>query len=177
MAKKATRRSIKSKKVILPKKMSKLIKVALRDMRKAEAKPDKYVINMSEWYNPDQTVDCVLSGDNNIVIESKPVCVMCAAGSVMAFTLKATKAADGPEHFPDNEHQLSAIDDLRCGQVGAAAAELGLHETEWDESTCSYKPNQFERYNTHIPEYDRDKPEPFHKAMEKLQAKLEKAGL
>jgi hypothetical protein len=92
---------------------------------------------------------------------------VCAAGAVMAFSLKASPDESLDAHnFGQNNDQLRAIDWLRAGNVGNAAEYLDIRANI----------NPFS-LDTNIPDYDWQKPEPFHKAMEKLQAKLIKAGL
>lgn len=183
MAKKAKakkRTTRKSRKVILPMKLSSLIKICLKDIRRAEATPT-CIINMDEWFER-EIAECAIS--NGMVVETHEYCIMCAAGSVMAFTLgaltKKEHATAYPSDFPDNAQQLQAIDELRCGQVSGAARCIwpDTENVEWgQQSKNDKKLDQVAKFNCNIPDYDRDKPEPFHKAMTKLQEKLAKAGL
>lgn len=186
MVKRAKKRVVrkvakKARRVILPKKLSSLIKICLRDMRKAEALPEKYVISMGEWYSPNETVSCQL--DDGTLIKEHTVCVMCAAGSVMAFSLaneRQKKETLGPDDFGDNELQLGAIDCLRQGQCAAAYRAINRDD---DPESESYNWNddithqKLERLDTKIPDYEPTNPEPFHKAMTKLHDKLARAGL
>lgn len=108
-------------------------------------------------------------------IKRQPACVLCAAGAVMAFSLKAdfTKSLS-PSNFGKNELQLDAIDSLRIGHVVNAYTSIN----GW--SSLDNKPELEEKLGkleAHIPDYDRDNPEPFHKAMTKLGQRLRKAGL
>jgi len=176
-AKKRVVKKPRKKPVILPMKMSSLIKIALKDLRKVEAQPRKFVVEMGNWFLPEEVICETSSG---IIVETHDICSVCAAGSVMAFTLGQKVDLNGdevcPEHFPKNEKQLHAINELRVGNAIGAARYVGLWEP--GPSTGSYRPGEkYQKYDAHIPEYDRDNPEPFHKAMTKFQQKLEKAGL
>lgn len=166
MAKKA-----KGKKVILPTKMSALIKLALKDIRVME-KTKNVVVDMGTYFEPRAELIC--RTDNGVVVEKKTVCVVCAAGAVMANTLGANingRNELSPTNFAGNERQLNAIDALRSGAVGGAAVALGL-------ITNYYTPeyDKVAQLNTVIPDYEPLDPKPFHKAMEGFQKKLEKAG-
>jgi hypothetical protein len=185
MAKKAKKRVVKKaarrQQVILPTKLSSLIKIALRDMRKAEAKPKEFVIEMSEWFHREE-VECRTR--EGTIVDAHEVCVMCAAGSVMAFSLGVLKHKNideaQPHHYPKNERQLNAINELRVGSVGGAYSII--HDD--DPITADDEDDQYQKMadiaetlNCDIPEYYGDNPEPFHREMEKLQKRLEKAGL
>lgn len=164
MVKKVKKRVVK-KKVILPRKLSALVRIALRDIRKAEKAADKYIVDMGTYHEPTQIV-CKREGTDTI-ISTQDVCVVCAAGSVMAFSLGAKIDQElEPGKFPDNMHQLEAINNLRLGDVGSAYSYVNdsVPEKVWGLQTI-------------MPSYDLKNPEPFHKAMEKLQAKLIKNGL
>lgn len=179
-AKKAVRK-VKRKKVILPMKLSSLIGIALRDIRRAEAMPKKFVVDMDTWFKP-ETVQC--KTDDGVLIEEHKVCTMCAAGSVMAFSLGALgrKDADSElftESFPGNQKQLEAINYLRDGNCLQAARTLW--PPTYNENSGAYiddpKAKLALGLDTCIRGYYRHSPEPFHKDMAKFQAKLEKAGL
>jgi hypothetical protein len=176
MAKKAKKRPVakakakRKQQVILPKKLSALIKIALRDIRKAEALPKQFIVEMSDWYAP-ENVECRTRDD--ILIETHKICSVCAAGSVMAFSLGARKNHPNeglsPCRFPRNEKQLNAINELREGSASQAYYCLGLKFTPEDSETL-------EELNTGIPNYDREDPEPFHEAMTDFQESLKEAG-
>jgi hypothetical protein len=179
MAKKVKKRVAKKAAMkVLPMKMSALIKIALADIRKAEKLKKEFFVDMGNWLLRDELVCTV----GVTTISETPICVACAAGSVMAFTLgQRSKLRDGheivPEDLPDNVNQLHAIDELRQGDVLGAAAYLGLIEREgyYDD----YPPDKraiFNKLEMKIPAYVYHKTEPFHKAMAKLQQKLVKAG-
>ena len=169
--KKRVVKKVSKKKTILPKKLSSLIGIALRDIRKAE-KQEKYIVDMGTFHEPSIIV-CSYEGgfsSEGRIIKREPACIVCAAGSVMAFTLKADFTKDlSPSSFKRNEAQLNAIDALRTGNAQSAAAFLDPSDKECD--------NLYEiEMKTYIPDYDRDNPKPFHKAMVKFQIALKKAG-
>lgn len=162
----------------LPKVMSKLIRIALKDLQKAE-KAENVFVDMSEWFEPTK-IQCQVEVTGKILHET-PACVVCAAGSVMAFTLGKlgkTKHSLEPYNFPENGSQLLAINDLRCGDVLSAAVNLDLLRDKYDSyGRLTKEAAKFEKLDAHIPEYDPKKPAVFHRAMERLAVKLEKAGL
>ena len=97
----------------LPDKPSELLEVALADLEKV-AKDSRFAINMSTWYTTS------LSGQ----------CVVCAAGAVMAKTLRvgALDGRDlGPSSFSGSlSEKLLAINCLREGCISAALYNLHL---------------------------------------------------
>jgi len=176
MAKKAKARTKpKAKKlVILPMVMSKLVAIALKDLRKVEKMKTKYAVDMDDWYQPNAELTCVV-GDSTI--SKTKICSVCAAGSVMAFSLGADgkKRYMEPASFPANMKQLHAINNLRTGQALVAYSSLfpDANMYDWDNTPETRKLNKL---CTDIPPYEPMDPEPFHAAMKKFQAKLEKAG-
>lgn len=177
--KKAVKKTAKKvkKPVILPMKMSSLIKIGLADIRKAE-KSEKCLVDMGHWYDVEE-VKCYLGDEaGNDPISTTDTCVVCAGGSVMAFSLGAledkSKCHLVPASFPDNHRQLEALDYLRQGDSYHAARYLRL--VDWDAPFGDKQIKKLLKLNTHIPEYSRENPEPFHKAMEKYRLKLIKAG-
>lgn len=164
------------KPIILPMKMSSLIKIALADIRKAE-KSEKCIIDMGHWYDI-REVKCYI-GDNTVnPISKREACIICAGGSVMAFSLGAledkTRRNLIPDNFPGNARQLSALDYLRTGNTYGAAERLEL--LDWSTPANVKRVDKLEKLDVSIPEYSRENPEPFHKAMEKYRLKLLKAG-
>lgn len=170
MAKAKKRTAKRKKKVILPMKMSALIKIALTDIRKVERDTKKFVLDMGIYFNPNVDVTCSTStGD---VLDAYKVCSLCAAGAVMAFSLGKANSLEEltPDSFPGNVKQLQAIDSLRQGEAGNAWLKLvGYYDDGGREAAAA-------NLDTNIPEYDRDNPEPFHRAMGMFQKKLIKAG-
>ncbi len=100
------------KPIILPRKMSALIRIALEDLTKVE-RSKVYEVQMGNWHLP--------------LADGK--CAVCFAGAVMAKTCNFKKSADV---FPrrssmgDNLDQFFALDSLRQGEIGLAASELHL---------------------------------------------------
>ncbi len=170
--KKSTKKVVK-KKIVLPNKMSALVGIALRDIRKAEKQRNKFVIDMGTYFDPNQELVCQVG---ETVVSSQKVCVLCAAGSVMAFSLgKANSTTElNPDAFMSNSNQLRAIDSLRQGSARYAAINLELPDTYDEFGSVSEK---YSGMDSIIPEYSIQDPEPFHKAMEKFKAQLQKAGL
>ncbi len=170
------RTATRTRSTILPMVPSKLIDIAVRDMRKALKK--KWIIDMGNWYQPKAEVICSVGDD--LVIEKYTVCTACAAGAVMAFSLanaSQLKRTLEPDDFKANERQLRAIDDLRRGSLSGAADELELSPSiDLDFSTRQARYDVLNRLNVVIPEFNQQKPEPFFKAMEAFSAKLKKAG-
>lgn len=176
--KKAVKKTARSQ-FILPKKMSKLIDIGLRDLRATE-KMNNFIIDMDTYFHPTK-LECRID-EYDKVIKTEPACVVCFAGSVMAQTLKApiTGRDLDPVDFDGNSRQLEALNGLRCGSTTSAAIELGLldenhgYDYEKMDFTPAYK--KLSKLDMDIPQYDMDNPEPFHKAMIKFRNKLAKAG-
>jgi hypothetical protein len=92
----------KNNPVLLCKKPSQLIKLALKDLRQVEKMPDKYVVDMGLWHKPNSH------------------CSVCFAGAVMAVSLKISHKANIIPNRLDNEllrFRLEALDSVRCGKV------------------------------------------------------------
>lgn len=173
----AAKKKVRAKAKILPKVMSKLIEIALNDLKKAEATKGM-VVDMAEWLNPNVKLECTTP--NGEVVERRKACIVCAAGAVMAFTLgkKNTTKELFPEDMRNNEDQLCAINELRCGDVANAASYLGICEKYHNLINGLYS-EEYEallELNEDVPEYDNLNPKSFHKAMEKLATKLRRAG-
>ncbi len=131
----------------LPNKPSDLAELALRDMRKAIRSP-RYHISMGEWHSPNAT------------------CAVCAAGSIMAFTLNARREDIlEPHDFPEpTARKLNAIDDLRNGSVGDAFVALGRSYAKGEKFDCDI---------AYYYEHDR---KPFFRDMRRLIRDLRAAG-
>ena len=93
----------------LPDKPSKLLKLALNDLKKVE-KDDNYRVDMDNWHN-----------------SMEGICYVCLAGAVMAKTLKIDKEVnfhpDLEEDF-DIYKKLYALDSLRMGYLKLASKDL-----------------------------------------------------
>lgn len=155
----------KSKVVVLPDKMSELITLALKDLKKAE-KSKKHVIDMGSWYNPKALVQCKIGSDE--VVHEYKACAVCFAGSVMAFSLNA-KMTDTEDRFLYGKDgcKFQAINYLRDGDVRQAAALLNIDSDNIPDNLLSVI----------VPDYEALKPKPFHDTMQKLAADLKRVGL
>lgn len=132
--------------VLLPHVPSALIRLALADLRKVEAMPETYRVDMGTWHAPE------LNG----------TCVVCFAGAVMANTLGAPRDRSFSQ-YGFGEHNftaLDALDDFRLGCVIRGARCLDA------------RPVEFER---EVPEYSDDRPG-FHAALHALADAFERSG-
>lgn len=114
----------KKRMVKLPVKLSALIELTIADIKKAERSP-RYVVNMDIWHEP--RVEQVWSEKRGEFFMPKvETCTVCAAGSVMAGTLKVPLSTDcGPEDFSAwNRARLLACNFFRLGEVAEAAIDL-----------------------------------------------------
>lgn len=131
------------------KKLSSLLAIGLRDLRKQERAKNS-VVDMNEWYKCNGT------------------CTTCLAGSVMRFSMGVGRTeANGIWQFelPDDAcGQLSALNDLRSGGVYSA---WKAWRGEWREDLRSLVRD--------VPRYDGPNGD-WWKAMRKLLADLRKAG-
>lgn len=134
----------------LPDKPSELIRVALADLRKVEAMPDVYKIDMGDWHAVDD--------DSNH-------CFVCLAGSVMAQTLKVDAGSNcEPWDFDEVTcGKLEALNEFRAGCVRAGLSCLDV------ENGPSVDDREMARYA--------DNPEAFHRDMQTLASDLEAVGL
>jgi len=110
-------------------KLSDVIALALEDLKLAEGNR-QYKIDMGDFHNPfefDEAYDAK---------EDKDVkCVVCFAGSVMAFTLGAQPTDEKtPGDYDDvTRRKLEAIDEIRTGDVVSAL-----------QTFAGYKPDSYE---------------------------------
>jgi len=91
-----------------PKKLSTLLKLALRDLGRVEAKPKKYEVNMSVWH---------------ISSSSISKCSVCFAGAVMAcgFDMMVDEHTVPSEFTNEWCMAFRALDALREGKVKFAS--------------------------------------------------------
>ena len=155
----------------LPKKLSKLMRVALADLAKAER--SKYVhIDMGAWIkiNNNTNYDKYTVPKNKSVLEifeSTPNCSVCFAGAVMVYSL------DNPFiHNFDGKTQskLFALDDVRNGNVASA---LGFVASQTQVNLWKERHGE-DTFNA--PQYT-DNPKIWRKHMWKIVRKLERIGL
>lgn len=117
---------------MLPEKLHKLIDVALEDLRKVEAMPGVYAVDMKSYWH--------------CTPYSKKVCVVCFAGSVMAMSLGVDRSQDhGPDAFPRyTRDRLKALNCIRSGYVSMAIKIVhnlnmsGPDEDDSDEEKMLY---------------------------------------
>jgi hypothetical protein len=135
----------------LPSKPSTLIRVALADLRKVEAMPDIYRVNMDVWHREHRD-------DHK--------CEVCLAGSVIAAELGANPEAHrGPEDFDqETTWKLYALNEFRVGNVFDGPCYLDRADLWLGADT------------RRITEYT-ESPAGFHRDMQKLASDLEAAGL
>jgi hypothetical protein len=152
----------------LPRVLSKLLRLALKDLRVVENMPGVQVC-MGVWHDY-----------NN----RNKVCSMCLAGAVMAQTLKVkTTHSCTPDSFEVNKLALEAVDYLRTGNVKSACEILDidtekLPEHLWNVVIPSY-PRLHEDWPDDvnpdmIPTSYRMKQKAFHSALKKLATKLKR---
>lgn len=132
----------------LPDKPSELIRLALADLAQCAADPN-YRIDMGEWHKP-----------------RHGVCHVCLAGAVLAKSLNVPGAAElYPKDFPENSKKITALNDLRQGDVCRALDALDLDLSNWGDTTPARD----------ITQYHRD-PGAFMADMRQLADDLEAAG-
>lgn len=91
--------SAKQKVAKLPEKPSALIRLAVRDLEKAE-RARNYKVDMGTWHTPNGK------------------CRVCFAGAVMAGTLGASrKDCLSPQSFGDDAAKLESLDYFRTGHI------------------------------------------------------------
>lgn len=137
--------------VTLPSKPSALIRVALADLRKVEALPDIYRVNMDVWHREHR-------GD--------AVCEVCVAGAMISQSLGARPGEHlGPEDFDqETTWKLYALNEFRVGNVFDGLCYLDRADLWLGADTRS------------ITEYTTS-PAGFHRDMQQLAADLEAVGL
>jgi hypothetical protein len=149
----------------LPSKPSALIRVALADLRKVEALPDIYRVNMDVWHREHR---------------ADAVCEVCLAGSVICQELGANPSESrGPEDFDqETTWKLYALNEFRVGNVFDGLCYLSdepsgrLYAQRYEalkgkDECCKY---------VEVAEYT-DDPAAFHADMQKLASDLEASGL
>jgi hypothetical protein len=159
----------------LPNKASELIRVALADLKKAEASSD-YVVSMSIWHEAPSF--------------GIRACAVCFAGSVMAMTLEVPKHLNvsfGSEEFTNDgmkitfdffgafdvsqsdQNKLYALNEFRSGNVFYGMQAL-LPKKEWTENE-----ELLRDMDRAVIRYE-SAPETFHNEMSDLAHDLEKLG-
>lgn len=106
---------LKKRKVRLPQKPSSILQRAMEDFELIEADP-RYKINMGKWHSPPN---------------GSKFCQVCAAGAVMAITMKVPLSVDfSPDELQEDdctieddgsiEHKLEFINEMRAGEFDQA---------------------------------------------------------
>lgn len=119
----------------LPNKLSDLLELAVRDVQKCEAQPARFSLHMGNWHKPDA---------------GKGVCVVCMAGAVMAQTIGIPDQAERfvfedracEDDIEPHRRAMSAINEMRIGLIGAAAAQLGLRLSSEQEDAVEGAGNE-----------------------------------
>lgn len=134
----------------LPNKPSELILLALQDLAKAR-RDKKYYVDMATWHYPDSSTNR---------------CVVCLAGSVMAFTLKKSinKYLFPDDFAQDTRDKLIALDYFRKGIISSGCRVLGI-ELPFDDFDDVEIPNYEQGYL------------PFRSAMRKLAKRFKEFNL
>jgi len=102
----------------LPKKPSKLLKIAFDDVRKVRKMTKLYKLDMGVFHEG--------------AYSSSDKCEVCVAGAVMALTLKANPRKDmSPHQFEGCSNQLEAIDRFREGSIRMAFELLDDTIADW----------------------------------------------
>ena len=123
----------------LPKKPSALILLALADLAKAERTPGDRIdmrtwhIGVIESYDPETCKVEKAAGNGS--------CVVCLAGSVMAFSLNVPRTRSiEPNEYPDEvERALLAINSFRVGEIGAALHEIDVSDTRIKKAAKAFE--------------------------------------
>lgn len=140
------------KPVILPEQPSKLIRLALRDLKKCEDQPDKFKVDMSRW------------------VRANSHCSVCLAGAVMVQRFNGLELAEQKkddyfgisvnELSKENHDQFNALNAFRRGNVFTGCEYLGVSTKLPERVVTSYDIN----------------PASFRKDMLALARALEKEG-
>lgn len=135
--------------MLLPNKPSELITVALDDLRRCE-EDARYAINMwATWHAPS------FQNDGS----ATDVCYVCMAGAVMAQTLGEDIDTN---IFPSSydtglQNKLSAIDELRCGNISLALMSLELSPSAIpDRDIVSYREETVDQFHKQMHAFAQD---------------------
>ena len=133
----------------LPNKPSKLLKLALKDLKAVEA-DGRYMVDMEVYHTQ----------------LSEGVCSVCLAGAVMAFSLGAHREEGlSPRCFPGKlEYKLEALDHFRAGSILGGLRALDIEIPHGLSQWVNVTPYQ-------------DSTKEFKKGMKKIIKLLKKAGL
>jgi hypothetical protein len=141
----------------LPNKLSKLIRVAVKDLDTVSRKPG-YRVAMGYWHQP--LIDSTGRASTN------RVCCVCLAGAVIAqrsSVRRMTKVEPSQFDVPVYT-KLRALNFLRCGEIADACRAVGIKRPKGVSIARFVSPYEYV-------------PALFYKDMEKLAKYLEKHGL
>ena len=163
------------KKSKLPNRLSDLILVALKDLRKCEKNP-KYTVEMSKWHRP----SCA-----SAITHLDWTCEVCLAGSVIAQTLKTPiiKLKEPVDFGEVDEHKLYALDYIRGGDVLLALRHFYEKKGKGLTRPVAKKINLYiekYRYAHYVPAYINPKDDPtdsFKEAINNIAVQLKEFDL
>lgn len=172
----------------LPKTPSKLIRLALKDLRKAE-RSEGFEIDMANWF---ESVPNRKTWRPKMDKKGVPVCSVCFGGAVMAGTLEMKRIEEGhmvSEVGTENIHAVLALDSFRVGGVTDGVRELfpfSSYEPIYGEKEKRQNARhrrlhdrafEIEEALPKVPAYTKRTRLKFHKAMRLMANRLESAGL
>ena len=143
----------------LPGVPSKLIKLALKDLKLVE-KDRRYRISMNTtWHEPNGK------------------CTVCFAGAVMAKALKVSPKEEAtPWSCEDASDALKALDEFRQGNVANGLWIIGIKEQSLKADDDGNYINYAGRFDRKIISYSKRTKKKFHQQMQKLADDLKRSG-
>lgn len=143
----------------LPKRPSKLLLVALRDLRAIE-QDSRYTVDMRVWHNPEFSYG---------LLGSVRVCEVCLAGAVIArsFRTPIQRGVTPGNLTPSRRRKLYALDAFRQGCIHS-----GLH---WLQISSDEIPPELP-LRVEVVSYHDDR-DLWHKQMFQLVRRLQRVGL
>lgn len=127
----------------LPNKLFQLLEIAIFDLKKAE-KAEGYRVEMTRWHSLDED----------------GTCLVCLAGSVMAFTLNCPREDDELSFGASDAlwNKMDVLNSIRCGCLVAACALMGKATSEFIMSANALKDVEaFEKALDDVPSYHDNK--------------------
>lgn len=113
---------------------SQLIRVALKDLERAEASPH-YSVSMGIWHEPEWATN----------FDADDICQVCLAGSMIAFSLEGNRSDDiVPGDFgAEIQDRLLALDCFRRGKIRAGLIHMQVLRDEQESpvtDVCAVMP-------------------------------------
>jgi hypothetical protein len=150
--------------------LSQVIRMAVEDLTAVEADP-KHIVHMPSWHAPlARLKERDLARYRQLVgAKTEAECAVCLAGSVLANRLGADPKRS---IWPDTQaaalrRRLVALNDVRLGNFGGAAGQMGKN---WQRAREATK-------GIYVPEYSPEQSSAFKSALLQAADALEKAGL